>query len=462
MMCLISLLFRGISPSPASLLGTVTGETYTDQQVLNETTSFVACAFLNCQTATMDWPRNSGGALLLTHTDLGLSLSSCMFVSCRAWMVGGAFLARCLWFWMSDTSGWNCSLVSAFCEVSITSMMSGHLTVLETSATACTATTNVMLFDSSTLPLSGNATLVEGLNSSGNSASDCGSGFYATNHFFLRFYYCQLIGNARRNCITLSSNIEAFDGRCVIIANTTCKSNDHCPGLIFCDSDAVFRDCVFQGNTFDFWIGTFAGDQVTAVFVGCVTDADWAPATNSVAVSSVNCTNKTQTIGLPTCATLSETPSNAQNQSPTESRNQSPIATQNQTPAQTQNQTPTQTQNQTPKETQNQNPTKTQNQTPTQTQNQSPIQKHSPTRTQNESPTWTRSQSASVGPEPRKLLDRVAISAAVAGPIVVGFVVVAIIVHRRRTADQASESMFTPLQSATGAPGASPGSVCCP
>jgi hypothetical protein len=50
------------------------------------------------------------------------------------------------------------------------------------------------------------------------------------------------------------------------------------------------------------------------------------------------------------------------------------------------------------------------------------------------------------------LLDTVAIAGAVAGLIVVGFVVVAIIVHRRRTADQASESMFTPLQSATGAP----------
>jgi hypothetical protein len=45
-----------------------------------------------------------------------------------------------------------------------------------------------------------------------------------------------------------------------------------------------------------------------------------------------------------------------------------------------------------------------------------------------------------------------AIAGAVAGLITVGFVVVAVIVCRRRKADNMAESMFTPLQSATGEP----------
>jgi hypothetical protein len=44
------------------------------------------------------------------------------------------------------------------------------------------------------------------------------------------------------------------------------------------------------------------------------------------------------------------------------------------------------------------------------------------------------------------------IAVSVAGLIAIGFAVVAVIVYRRRKVHGTSESMFTPLQSATGEP----------
>jgi hypothetical protein len=72
--------------------------------------------------------------------------------------------------------------------------------------------------------------------------------------------------------------------------------------------------CVFQSNTFDYFVGTSPDLTVNITFINCVFDVQSLNATNAVSFSTTGCTYKTQPTSLTDCRTRTPVPTATRSQ----------------------------------------------------------------------------------------------------------------------------------------------------
>jgi hypothetical protein len=105
--------------------------------------------------------------------------------------------------------------------------------------------------------LSGSPTQLTSANISANSGSHGASAFSTEKHFKLVLTFCDVRVNTQANCIFFwvikSDNIS-----CLGLFNNSCQSADY-PGLVYVYAILSVSNCVFLGNTFDWFLGTQDG-----------------------------------------------------------------------------------------------------------------------------------------------------------------------------------------------------------
>jgi hypothetical protein len=65
----------------------------------------------------------------------------------------------------------------------------------------------------------------------------------------------------------------------------------------------TFSNCVFQSNTFDYFLGTPSFEGGNATFINCIFDIPALNVTNSVAFSITGCSFETRRTFLTECQT---------------------------------------------------------------------------------------------------------------------------------------------------------------
>ena len=156
---------------------------------------------------------------------------------------------------MNETSGNNCSTYYSFCGVSMDSTGHGSIGVRDAAVVSCRCKTRATIRCYCDSYSSGNTTSVESINSSANYAEVAGSAFHFFQHFNLSLHFCTFSRNAPANCLFFSDYIINSDISCVVVLNNSCQSHVTYPGLIFVLSTLAMSNCVFQSNTFDYFLG---------------------------------------------------------------------------------------------------------------------------------------------------------------------------------------------------------------
>jgi hypothetical protein len=289
---------------PAFALNDFTGITYTTRQVLNATTTLRDCAFRDCETQTAN---TSGGAVDVSSDEsVSVAVAGCLFENCRATDTGGAvYVDGCGSLSMTETSGFNCS--SAKDSFGFSRISSDAVGFLETRdlSIACGSSSSwgtiSFLYSSAA---SSNPTRLDSVNSSENSASGgaFGSGLGAETHSNLSLRFCTLARNTQSCCLFFGVDVLSHGISCVAMVNNSCTSEDSWPGLINVGSDLTLSRCVFQSNTFDYFLGTHSSVTHVITFVNCVFDAE-LNMTHSVSFSTTNCVYETSPTLLADCST---------------------------------------------------------------------------------------------------------------------------------------------------------------
>jgi hypothetical protein len=254
------------------------GVTYTSHQDLIETTKFLDCTFEYCE-------GSEGGAISLTDGSLSLDVINCLFAQCSASLRGGAMrIDRCHSFSINGTSGLNCSAqYNSFCYWD-TQVSGGLLVFFASSGTSNSC-------EDSTIWSGGSGATIESLNLSLNWATEHGSGLYVCCHSPLSFQFCTFWSNGDRNCLVFADGIENSDISCLGVINNSCQSSDRRPGLLHLDSMITFYGCIFQLNTFDYFVGSVSDaiNDTEVTFIDCVFDFEELNTTRSISISTTNC-----------------------------------------------------------------------------------------------------------------------------------------------------------------------------
>jgi hypothetical protein len=285
------------SPVPTGSPGELSGRTYDARQTVYWTTTFRDCTFRFCQS------RSNGAAIHMDGRTYGLGLTGCYFGDCRGTSSGGAIYTGCRWYSMNRTSGWNCTAwsYSGFCYVFLYSTVLGYAQYGDTAATNCECLAGTYYLQSDDHS-GGSTTTVQAINSSLNQLYEWASGVGFLNQFGLSMRYCVLEGNRQVNCLYLAS-LTNSEVSCVTLWNNSCKSYSSYLGLITVEG-AWMMNCdswVCQGNTFDYFIGTYPGGQSGITFLNCVFDMTSLKMTNAIRCSTVNCVYATGRTSLATC-----------------------------------------------------------------------------------------------------------------------------------------------------------------
>jgi hypothetical protein len=119
------------------------------------------------------------------------------------------------------------------------------------------------------------------------------------------------------------------------LTNNSCQSHFFWPGFIFLLSPLTLLSCVFQGNTFDYFIGGWPSNPYAIGFINCVFDIESLNRTGPVSFSTTGCVYETQPTFLADCHSRTRAASRTRTASCTPIKTASPL------PARTPSRTPT-------------------------------------------------------------------------------------------------------------------------
>jgi hypothetical protein len=173
---------------------------------------------------------------------------------------------------------------------------------------------------------------------SANYAHKLGSAFYFWQHFNLSLHFCTFSGDAPANCLFFGNDIASSYISCLSLTNNSCQSDPEFPGFICVSSPLTLLSCVFQGNTFDYFLGSSTSDSSAIGFINCVFDIESLNRTGTVSFSTTGCVYETQPTFLADCHSRTRTAS----PSPTRTASLMPTRTASRTPIQTANPTASQ------------------------------------------------------------------------------------------------------------------------
>jgi hypothetical protein len=140
-------------------------------------------------------------------------------------------------------------------------------------------------------------------------------------HFKLSLHFCTFSRNAPANCLFFSNGIMNSDISCVALTNNSCQSDPEDPGLIYVLSTVAMSNCVFQSNTFDYFLGSSRPSGGDITFINCVFDFPSLNETGSVSFTVANYIYELQPTSLADCT---HTRSDIPYPSPTATRSQTP------------------------------------------------------------------------------------------------------------------------------------------
>jgi hypothetical protein len=354
MSALVLLLIPRVAPGPRRpppvTLDDFTGQTYTAQQALTATTIFRDCAFRGCRTTGTSYPAGDGGAVFLSDPFASVGFSGCLFEDCWASEHGGAVYAGwCGSFFMDETSGNNCSaeVFCSFCMASIYWPDAGSIEVRDVVAVSCRCSAGITFGCYCGLYSSGSTTRVESVNLSANYAGQAASALHVFQHFKLSLHFCLFSRNAPASCLFFGDYIMNSDISCVALTNNSCQSYPDDPGLLQVLSIVAMSYCVFQSNTYDYFLGRSIPEVGSITNINCVFDLQSLNKTLYASFSTTDCTYKAQPTSLPECRSRTPMPSRTQtksptkSQSPTESKSPSPTRTISRSPSPSRSPLPT-------------------------------------------------------------------------------------------------------------------------
>jgi hypothetical protein len=107
-------------------------------------------------------------------------------------------------------------------------------------------------------------------------------------HSGLFFGFSFFTGNSGGGCLLLSW-VGTDDISCLDLYNNTCLSDSTWPGFVSLGGTMTFRNCVFQSNSFDCFLGGPADDSASATFYACVFDFSWFSTSRSLSFAIQNC-----------------------------------------------------------------------------------------------------------------------------------------------------------------------------
>jgi hypothetical protein len=216
------------------------GETFMTRSVLSSTSAFRDCTFRGCRATTSG--NYVGRALCLSTPGLSLLVADCAFADCYASDAGAAlYVDDALSLSVTGTSCTNCSaMLEPFLCASLNSSGTGSLTLLESSATMCSATYNTMYLGFKTFA-SGNTTKVESLNLTANRASMRASGMLLLGHFALSLDFCVIQRNTPASVLFFYRDILTSRISCLALLSNNCDAVTSQAGVIYVSCDIVLR-----------------------------------------------------------------------------------------------------------------------------------------------------------------------------------------------------------------------------
>jgi hypothetical protein len=146
------------------------------------------------------------------------------------------------------------------------------------------------------------------VNSSANDAGQGGSAFESYSHFNLSLHFCTFSRNSPANHLFVDWAVRNSDTSCVALTNNSCQSDSGYRGLIFVLSTLAMSSCVFQLNTFNYFLGAGSSSSGNITFANCVFDFQSLNKTHSVSFSTTDYTYNTQTNFLIGCRTWTPMP----------------------------------------------------------------------------------------------------------------------------------------------------------
>jgi hypothetical protein len=298
---------------------------------ITSTTTIDDCAFVGCRTSLI------GGAIVAQGGSINLGISSCLFEQCLAGSGGGAIYASPIAnFSMNLTSGLSCAAqFASFCRA-WSGSAEDALDILDCSVVA--GDSNDTTLGVGSLGSGGvSLTVIKLLNVTHNIATTDSSGIEIGHLIGLSLDFCVFFHNGPANCISFDADQPTDNVSCLAVIENSCVSAGRYSGLIFITSVVTIAHSVFQGNTFDY----FLGNAGSVAFIGCVFDFDFISETMNGPFTTTDCTVVSQPTVLPECAT--RTPVASRSPRPSESPAATPDASGTQTASQGPNasQTPT-------------------------------------------------------------------------------------------------------------------------
>jgi hypothetical protein len=130
---------------------------------------------------------------------------------------------------------------------------------------------------------------VDSVNSSGNTGSVSGSGIYLCFIYNLSFKFSTFVKNSPTSTIFFDWHLVNSDISCLALNNNSCPKSGRYPGLIYIEANVTISSSVFQGNSYDYFLGTYYREVGTIAFVKCVFDVPELNTTAAVTFSTSDC-----------------------------------------------------------------------------------------------------------------------------------------------------------------------------
>jgi hypothetical protein len=138
-------------------------------------------------------------------------------------------------------------------------------------------------------------------NATSNVGESWGSGAYLDVPFGFKWRYCVFAKNTGANCLHIE-HVSTHDIACLVVIDNQCKTEAGYPGLLCVHSVLVWHTSVFQGNSFDYFIGSDLLARIDITFVDCVFDFKEVKKTNSIILATTECLYVKEKTALPACS----------------------------------------------------------------------------------------------------------------------------------------------------------------
>jgi hypothetical protein len=128
-----------------------------------------------------------------------------------------------------------------------------------------------------------------------------GSGIYLCYIYNLSFKFSTFTKDTPASTLFFDWQILNSAISCLTVSNNSCPKSGRYPGLIYIESVVTISNSIFQGNHYDYFMGTYYREVGTLTFVKCVFDVPLLNTTAAVTFSTTGCVVESSKTSLAEC-----------------------------------------------------------------------------------------------------------------------------------------------------------------